>query len=183
MLLKCYYHIAAFFKKVLFRLLYGRRISFGRGTTFRSGFHLMIEGAGRVSIGEHCFFNHGCSINCLQQVRIGDYTIMGEGVRIYDHNHRFADPRQVIKDQGYITSPVQIGSHCWIGSNVVLLRKASIGDHCVIGAGCVVNEVIPAGSLVIAENKLIRKSVVPQAPTSQNSSEDQRTYHPREFST
>ena len=178
MLLKCYYHIAASLKKVLFQLLYGRRVSFGKGTTFRSGFHLMIEGAGRVSIGDHCFFNHGCSINCLQQVRIGDHTIMGEGVRIYDHNHRFADPQQAIKNQGYATSPVQIGSHCWIGSNVVLLRKASIGDHCVIGAGCVINEAIPAGSLVTSESRLVRRPVVPQATPSQDSCKEQPPQHP-----
>lgn len=129
----------------------------------------MIEEAGKVSIGDHCFFNHGCSINCLQQVHIGDHTIMGEGVRIYDHNHRFSDPQQAIKDQGYATSAVQIGCHCWIGSNVVLLRKASIGDHCVIGAGCVINETIPAGSIVTVEKNLIQKSIVPQENPAQDS--------------
>lgn len=146
-LLKIKYHAAAAVKKLGYRLLFGHRISFGKGTTFRSGFHLMIEDSGQVNIGNRCFFNHDCSINCLSRISIGSGTIFGEGVRIYDHNHRFTDGTKEIKEQGYATSEVHIGSHCWIGSNTVILRKAEIGDHCVIGAGCIVNEKIPAESI------------------------------------
>lgn len=154
LILKLKYHIVAILKQFGYRLLYGKRISWGTGTTFRSGFHLMIEGQGKVRIGDRCFFNHDCSINCLDHIEIGPGTIFGEGVRIYDHNHRFSDETTPIKEQGYVTSPVQIGSHCWIGSNVVILRRARIGDHCVIGAGCVVNETIEAGSIVTLEGLL-----------------------------
>ena len=148
LILKLKYHIIAILKQFGYRLLYGKRISWGAGTTFRSGFHLMIEGQWQVRIGDHCFFNHDCSINCLDQVEIGTGTICGEGVRIYDHNHRFSDATTPIKEQGYVTSPVQIGSHCWIGSNVVILRRARIGDHCVIGAGCVVNGIVADNTIV-----------------------------------
>ena len=89
LILKLKYHLIAILKQFGYRLLYGKRISWGAGTTFRSGFHLMIEGQGQVRIGDHCFFNHDCSINCLDQVEIGAGTIFGEGVRIYDHDHRF----------------------------------------------------------------------------------------------
>lgn len=160
MLLKIKYHTAAVIKKMVYHLLYGRQLSFGRGTTFRSGFHLMIEKPGCVQIGDHCFFNHGCSINCIHKIQIGENTIFGEGVRIYDHNHRFSDPSKEIREQGYATSTVQIGSHCWIGSNVVLLRKAKIGDHCVIGAGCVINEEIPADSLVVPATRCLRIELI-----------------------
>lgn len=148
LILKLKYHIIAILKQFGYRLLYGKRISWGTGTTFRSGFHLMIGRQGQVRIGDHCFFNHDCSINCLDQVEIGPGTIFGEGVRIYDHNHRFSDATTPIKEQGYVTSPVQIGSHCWIGSNVVILRRARIGDHCVIGAGCVVNGIVADNTIV-----------------------------------
>ena len=148
LILKLKYHLIAILKQFGYRLLYGKRISWGAGTTFRSGFHLMIEGQGQVRIGDHCFFNHDCSINCLDQVEIGAGTIFGEGVRIYDHNHRFSDATTPIKGQGYVTSPVRIGSHCWIGSNVVILRRARIGDHCVIGAGCVVNGIVADNTIV-----------------------------------
>lgn len=154
--LKLKYHIAAVVKKLGYHLLFGRQVSFGRRTTFRSGFHLIVEGDGQIEIGERCFFNHDCSVNCLNKITIGSGTIFGEGVRIYDHNHRFSDTEREIKAQGYVTSEVHIGSHCWIGSNVVILRKADIGDHCVIGAGCVVNEKVPAGSIVHSAGEHLR---------------------------
>ena len=44
-----------------------------------------------------------------------------------------------------------IGKHCWIGSNVTIIKGASIGDNCVIGAGSLVTggTVIPDGSVVV----------------------------------
>ena len=99
--LKLKYHIVAAVKKLGYHLLFDRRVSFGRRTTFRSGFHLMVEGTGQIKIGERCFFNHDCSINCLNKITIGSGTIFGEGVRIYDHNHRFSDAAREIKAQGY----------------------------------------------------------------------------------
>lgn len=153
--LKVKYHIISRVKQIGYSLLYGRHISWGKKTTFRSGFHLMIEKQGYVKIGDHCFFNHDCSINCLEKIEIGAGTICGEGVRIYDHNHRFSNNDEPIRNQGYVTSHIRIGNHCWIGSNVVILRKAEIGDNCVIGAGCVINERIDDNSVVISEGTTI----------------------------
>lgn len=74
--------------------------------------------------------------------------MFGEGIRIYDRNHKFADFTRLIKKQGYSLGNVKIGKHCWIGSNVIILKGADIGDNCVIGAGCVVTEQIKVDSLV-----------------------------------
>lgn len=100
------------------------RVNFGRGFTFRKGFNLVVSKEGKVEIGENCFFNNGCSINCLNHIEIGEGSIFGEGVRIYDHNHRFADFSKPIKEQGYSQGSVKVGKHCWVGSNVVLLKGA-----------------------------------------------------------
>ena len=39
--------------------------------------------------------------------------------------------------------PVQIGSGCWLGANVVVCPGVTVGDGCVIGAGSVVTRDIP----------------------------------------
>ena len=142
-LLKLYYHVKAMIKKVGYRVLSGNKISFGRKTTFRNGFHAMVEGDGNISIGERCFFNNNCSINSLQEVTIGDGTFFGENSHVYDHNHRFRSSEDTIKSQGYTVAPVHIGKHVWIGSNVVILKGVTIGDNAVIGAGCVVDRDVP----------------------------------------
>lgn len=73
--------------------------------------------------------------------------MFGESVKVYDHNHRFADAKP-IKEQGFSNGEVHIGNHCWIGSNIVILKGVNIHDNCVIGAGCVVSGDIPEGSIV-----------------------------------
>ena len=147
-LMKLYCHLMAEIKKAIYKLENGNRVSFGPGLTFRKGFNLVVAKEGKVEIGANCFFNNGCSINCLNHIEIGEGSIFGEGVRIYDHNHRFADFSKPIKEQGYSQGSVKIGKHCWIGSNVVLLKGADIGDNCVIGAGCVVSDKVESGNLI-----------------------------------
>ena len=158
LLTKLYLHLIAEIKKAIYKMMYGNRFSFGRGFTFRKRFNLLVDKNGKLEIGENCFFNNDCSINCLNYISIVAGSIFGEGVRIYDHNHKFSDFSKPIKEQGYSSGSVKIGKHCWIGSNVVILKGAAIGDNCVIGAGCVVTEQINAGSLVkLSKSVLIDK--------------------------
>ena len=86
----------------------------------------------------------------MQQVTIGANTLFGENVRIYDHNHRFRQAKN-IADQGYTMGAVSIGKNCWICSNVIILKGTVIEDGCVIGANCVVSGHIPANTLVKME--------------------------------
>lgn len=147
-LLKLWYHVKAQIKKTVYKILSGNKITFGKKTTFRNGFHAMIEGEGKIKIGSNCFFNNYCSVNSLQEVVIGNGTIFGENSHVYDHNHRFRSVEDSIKSQGYAIAPVQIGNHVWIGSNVVILKGANIGDNAVIGAGCVIDSDVPQGAIV-----------------------------------
>lgn len=146
--MKLYCHAVAEIKKVIYKVANGNRVDFGRGFTFCKNFNLLISETGKVKIGKNCFFNNDCSINCLNHVEIGEGSIFGEGVKIYDHDHKFSDFSIPIKEQGYARGSVKVGKHCWIGSNVVLLKGADIGDNCVIGAGCVVSDKVESGKLV-----------------------------------
>ncbi len=146
--IKIYFHIICFIEKFIFKLLYGNHVKFGKRTTFRKRFNLIVESKGCVEIGSDCFFNNDCSISCIYKIKIGAGTLFGENVKIYDHNHRFSDINKPIKKQGYTYSEIIVGNHCWIGSNVVLLKGCNIGDNCVIGAGCIIAENIPSNTIV-----------------------------------
>lgn len=146
-LMKAWYHFKAKIKKITYKIIYGKRLRVGKGTTWRHGFHITIEG-GEVEIGKECFFNNYCSINSLKKVTIGDGTIFGSNCHIYDHNHRFSDHDTSIKSQGYTIEETKIGRHCWFGTNVVVLKGVTIGDNCVIGAGVVVNTDVPDGTVI-----------------------------------
>ena len=55
-------------------------------------------------------------------------------------------------------APVSIRKHCWIVSNVVILKGVTIGDNCVIGAGCIVYKDVADGSVVVNKQELDYKS-------------------------
>lgn len=148
--IKAYYHIRAFWIKLFWKLIYGNRLRMGEKTTFRRNFTIAFEDTGVVTIGAGCFFNHDCSISCRGDVQIGNETLFGENVKIYDHNHRFAETGP-IKEQGYSVGEIRIGNHCWIGSNVTFLKGAQVGDGCVIGTGCIINGPIPENTIVTTQ--------------------------------
>jgi acetyltransferase-like isoleucine patch superfamily enzyme len=91
----------------------------------------------------------------MESIEIGEGTICGENVKIYDHNHEYRDIRIPIKEQGYHSAPIRIGKHCWIASNVVILQGVTIGDNCVIGAGCVIYKDIEKNSVVVNKQDLL----------------------------
>ena len=146
--LKTWYHIKAAVKKLVYKIIFGKRLKIGKGTTWRNNFYVAIEEDGQIDIGKNCFFNHNCSINSLKYVSIGDGTIFGENCHVYDHNHRFRSEKESIKSQGYTVGETKIGAHCWLGTGVIVLKGVTIGDNCVIGAGVVVDQDVEAGSVL-----------------------------------
>lgn len=119
----------------------------------------MKASKGYIEIGDNCFFNNDCSINCNNKVIIGDGSLFGENVKIYDHNHRFKDVKP-IKEQGFSNGTVMIGNHCWVGSNVVILKNTVINDNCVIGAGCVISGEIPKDTIVKNNSSYQYKKII-----------------------
>ena len=131
----------------------------GDNCRFRNNFNITIGNAGKLNIGNSCFFNNNCSINCLGTIEIGNNNQFGEGVLFYDHNHIYKNKNQLISDQGYNVGGIKIGNNCWIGSNVVILKNVEIGDNVVIGAGCVIYQSIPANSVVTNQQNLLIREI------------------------
>lgn len=144
--------ISTMFLKLYYKICYGKKLVIGKHTHFRKSFIINIRESGSIKIGNNCFFNNYCSINCLDSVEIGNDCIFGENVKIYDHNHRFKE-KKLIRKQGFKTDKIKIGNNCWIGSNVVILKGVTIGENVVIGAGCVINK-------SINDNQIVRKKEI-----------------------
>jgi acetyltransferase-like isoleucine patch superfamily enzyme len=135
--------------------------SVAENVSVRNFCSIVLNGTGRLTLSEGVFFNNFCSINCLGQINIGAHTLLGEGVKIYDHNHRFKDQGVLIKDQGYTVGKVEIGENCWIGSNVTILKDVTIGKNSVIGANCLIIKDVPADSVIYADiSKQITRAIV-----------------------
>lgn len=124
------------------------KLFIGASTMFRKNCSLILDESGSLTIGEGNFFNNGCSISCLGIIEIGDNTLFGEGVKLYDHNHVFNKAGFIIRNQGYTIGQIRIGNNCWIGSNCIILNNVTIGDNVVIGAGCLITASIPSNTVV-----------------------------------
>lgn len=136
-------------KITYYKIKYGNRLKIGKKVHFRRGFIINIAKNGKVIIGDRCFFNNYCSINCHDKITIGNDNLFGENVKIYDHNHIFNNKNIDIK-RNFKSKPIELGNGNWICSNVILLSGTKIGNNNVIGASLVVNNTI--GSEYIVRN-------------------------------
>lgn len=121
-------------------------VSIGRNIELAADCDIQAHGEGKVSIGDGTYMNRFCMVSAHKSVTIGKHCMFGPSVKIFDNNHKFSREEGVSSDLS--SAPIKIGDNCWIASNVIILKGAEIGDNCVIGAGCVVNGIIPAGSIV-----------------------------------
>ena len=108
--------------------------------------------SGKVILHDGVFINNSCSFNCMERIEIGSGTMMGEGVRFYDHDHIYTAEK--IEKWQWTTAPIRVGRDCWIGSNVTILKGVTIGDNTIIGAGCLIRNDIPANSVVYNDGHL-----------------------------
>lgn len=111
--------------------------------------------SGKLILHDGVFINNSCSFNCMERIEIGAGTMMGEGVRFYDHDHVYTAEK--IEKWQWPTTPIRVGRDCWIGSNVTILKGVTIGDNTIIGAGCLVRNDIPANSVVYNDGNLCVK--------------------------
>lgn len=129
----------------------GASVSFGNGTESDGRLFITASHYGKLKVGSGVYFNDGVVISCLGIIEIGDNSLFGPGVKIFDNNHVFT-ASGVSREcrEGCI----KIGKNCWIASNAVILKGAEIGDNSVIGAGCVISGKIPERSKVTMHNEL-----------------------------
>ena len=102
--------------------------------------------SGKLILHDGVFINNSCSFNCMERIEIGAGTMMGEGIRFYDHDHIYTAEK--IEKWQWTTAPIKVGRDCWIGSNVTILKGVTIGDNTIIGAGCLIRNDIPSNSVV-----------------------------------
>jgi acetyltransferase-like isoleucine patch superfamily enzyme len=131
------------------------KLIIGNDVYFRKFCSILLLPNSRLIIGDKVFFNNYCSLNCLGKIVIGENTLFGEGVKLYDHNHHFRDTNLPIRDQGFSIGNIEIGKNCWIGSNVVILNNVTIGDNVVIGANNIIYKSIPSNCIVKAHSEQI----------------------------
>lgn len=110
-----------------------------------SGCKISVESQSNLRIGDGVFFNRGCTIVSKAGISIGEDTIFGENVKLFDHDHMH-HPR--LEKNIFKSKEINIGKGCWFGSNVVILKGVSVGDNTTIGANCVLSRNVPPNTVL-----------------------------------
>jgi acetyltransferase-like isoleucine patch superfamily enzyme len=124
------------------------------------GVHFAIEGSGRVTIGDYCYFTNAVLL-CEAELIIGRYVVIGWNATIADSDFHPVAPAERILDAiacsplgdgrprpSIVSEAVVIEDDVWIGPNATILKGVRIGTGAFIEAGTLVTRNIPAGARV-----------------------------------
>ncbi|MDD7331043.1 MAG: DapH/DapD/GlmU-related protein [Absicoccus porci] len=95
-------------------------------------------------------------------VKIGNDVLMASKCFISDTNHgnysgeNQDSPKTTPNSRNLTEGKTIIGDRVWIGENAVILAGAEIGDGCIVGANSVVSKLIPSGSMVVGNNRIVK---------------------------
>ena len=124
----------------------------------RNNFITIKKGA-KLKIGRDTYITRA-TISCLDEVSIGENCILGEGLKIFDHNHKYTTRPFSVSKTEFNTKAITIGNNVWTGANVIILKGVNIGDNVILGAGCVIYKDIPANSVIINQQQLEVKPLI-----------------------
>jgi len=120
----------------------------GRNVTVNQSNFITVKPNAKMIIGDNTYITRS-TISCLGEIEIGENCILGEGMKIFDHNHQYTkDPFSVSKTDFNI-GKVKIGDNVWTGANVIILKDVTIGSNVILGAGCVIHKDVPDNAVIV----------------------------------
>lgn len=111
----------------------------GSGVYISRNCLIQVDEGAELRIGSNVYLNDNVHIVAHKSISIGNDTLFGPNVCVYDHDHFFSDDG-VLPD--LVCSPVAIGSRCWIAANSVITRGTSITEKVLVGSGSIVTRPI-----------------------------------------
>jgi acetyltransferase-like isoleucine patch superfamily enzyme len=124
------------------RLIIGRWVHLGVNTALRCH-------EGTLSVGDKVVLGRHVSVNCYLDIEIGAACLFADDIYVCDFDHKFADLKIPIKDQGIDKSRVRIEPDVWLGTKVTVARGVVIGRGAVVGANAVVTHDLPPYSVSV----------------------------------
>ena len=112
-----------------------------------------------IRIGSRSEINHGCDVDVLQSLTLGDDVLIAAQVYIADHDahnpdwtlraNDHLDRREGRKDWSVVPhAPVRIEDKAWIGRRAMVLKGVTIGTGAIVAAGAVVTRSVEPWTVV-----------------------------------
>jgi acetyltransferase-like isoleucine patch superfamily enzyme len=126
---------------------FGNNVSIQRNTIIECTGVIRSLGVG-LEIGNNVGIAQNCFIQVRGKVIIGNDVIFGPGVYLFSENHNFENPDLPIVVQGETRKGVVIEEGVWIGAGATVLDGVRICRNSIVAAGSIVNQDVPAYSVV-----------------------------------
>jgi len=120
----------------------------GQNVTINQSNFITVKSNAKFTVGDNTYITRA-TISCLGEIEIGKNCILGEGMKIFDHNHQYTQQPFSVSKTDFNIGKVKMGNNVWTGANVVILKGVSIGDNVILGAGCVIHKDVPDNSIII----------------------------------
>ena len=95
------------------------------------------------SQGDNCFISKAANIPDPHLVKLGDNVWLTSGCQLLCHDASVIMINIMLSGHRDRVGPIVIGSHSFLGNNVIVLPGTSIGSKTIIGAGSVVSKDVP----------------------------------------
>jgi len=135
-------------------------INIGHGCTINSSFLSNLVGlyqrtiiiardGGEIIIGNNVGIS-GSTIYSLDEIDIGNNTVIGANSKIIDNDFHPLDPLDRVEDDRdkIKSKKISIGENVFIGTNSIILKGTELKDNCVVGAGSVVSGKFSKNSII-----------------------------------
>jgi maltose O-acetyltransferase len=113
-----------------------------------------------IKIGAGCSTSNNLSIISRLGVEIGEKSMIGDCVSIFDSDFHRIDPT-TRWEGGDEPQAIRIGRNVWLGSRVVVLKGVEIGDNTVVAAGAVVSKSLPANVIAAGVPAKVLRQIDP----------------------
>ncbi|KNB62421.1 acyltransferase [Chryseobacterium sp. Hurlbut01] len=128
----------------------------GENVIINQSNYITVKRKAKLIIGDNTYITRA-TISCLGEIEIGKNCILGEGMKIFDHNHQYTRDPFFVSKTDFNIGKVKMGNNVWTGANVTILKDVTIGDNVILGAGCVIHKDVPSNSIIINKKELTIK--------------------------
>ena len=150
----------------------GSQMNIGENCTIKSSFLSNLVGLSqrtiivtrteeaKINIGNNVGIS-GATIYARKSISIGDNTLIGGNVKIFDNDFHpvEVEARNLDIKEKIGTREVFIGKDCFIGCNSFILKGTKIGDGSVVGAGSVVCGEFPSNVVIVGNPARVIKKI------------------------
>jgi len=126
--------------------------------TVNSNNFITVKKNAHLKIGRETYITRA-TISCLGAIEIGENCILGEGLKMFDHNHQYSQNPFSVSKTDFNPGRIKIGNNVWTGANVTVLKDVTIGDNVILGAGVLVYKDVPDNSIIKLKQDLVIQQI------------------------